>query len=516
MNSPKPAWLDATQERPVRDLWLADRFSIFCIDADGLPNSHDTKICEFLKNQPALPEIVPSSSNRVKNVETKEASANSSEIFKKRRVKVFFWDAHNWNLETEACLSLKKLLHLITPDKRVVHDSHCARRISLPMFALSDHDFQEKRVALTDDREYSVNFMGHRELTFPKSPTSRNYAREIQTCILDQSARLLESSTEKELRNQWLALLRRKITQEKQSRQRSLADAFLDKTLSSDRRWPACENDSDLPIYSTLLTEMEDSFQKAVSHESIASDSILSDECHRRLRETNTLRTRQHSEDYIFPLWLSFVRSMNETPEELPENTLLRFREIFRSSYRLVKQVANVSAAFDPKGSTRLADLALHLCRASGCDVRFKNSAALPACAMRIEGKRIIFIHKKLTDRHQFRLMMHELGHLTLKHRASSEFGMDLSRLNPEVQELFNTQEKEADLFASSCLFSTIFIWILKHEPQSPNPSLLAEENIEHSKLLDEGVKHLNTQLFRREFHRERQQAFQFPLQTTP
>jgi hypothetical protein len=64
----------------------------------------------------------------------------------------------------------------------------------------------------------------------------------------------------------------------------------------------------------------------------------------------------------------------------------------------------------------------------------------------------VIYVHNRFCDRQTAFLILHELGHLELRHNAFSEVGLVLKSATTAQYKMFTAQEREADLFAEMCL----------------------------------------------------------------
>jgi hypothetical protein len=79
--------------------------------------------------------------------------------------------------------------------------------------------------------------------------------------------------------------------------------------------------------------------------------------------------------------------------------------------------------------------------------------------ALKAQNHVFIYIDGSLRDTHKFKLIFHELGHLLLAHRPATEFALNHRSLNDTDRRTFRIQEREADLFAISCLFILPSLW---------------------------------------------------------
>jgi hypothetical protein len=98
--------------------------------------------------------------------------------------------------------------------------------------------------------------------------------------------------------------------------------------------------------------------------------------------------------------------------------------------------------------SIHVAEISLRFACHLGYKVVIEDSSDLPASTIRIGKATWIYLHDRLKPERQAWLLCHEIAHLTLEHRAASEYGLDTTTLSAEERREFAVLEKSADTLA--------------------------------------------------------------------
>jgi hypothetical protein len=122
--------------------------------------------------------------------------------------------------------------------------------------------------------------------------------------------------------------------------------------------------------------------------------------------------------------------------------------------HEIVRTSANALAArdaFDRLTTVQLRECVLHAqARARRIEIKYV-SLGFNGCLVSTETGLAIHVNRALARERREWVILHELGHVVLGHRANSVYGLDPQVLAPDQRDSFARQEQEADGYAALC-----------------------------------------------------------------
>jgi hypothetical protein len=347
----------------------------------------------------------------------------------------------------------------------VCKESFLRKEVSNENWYCPKHYFDTLNFERINDLSFLIsgcNFDGILEKTFLKAvkDLSHRNREQVTTPVSNDLTDIVGRTRHDELFDRHVALERfiedgLEFSRRMLLSQRNLISEFFDTTLLG---LGGGAGGSDLEAYRDLFRNLRNSFAHEDRTKSI--ELVYLHTCgHEQYDDSfelwKSLRTRASA----FTLWLWSVYSLQHKLEDLTYNRLNRLNQVFSTSYDMVSKIGLNAGTTNSHAVMHFVDLAESFCRHFDFAVRKRDDIGVPAFLMKSKGKKKIFVRDSLADRDKFRLILHEVGHDALKHRSSSEYGFDASELQPELKGQFASQEAEAELFASSCLFSMLTNW---------------------------------------------------------
>jgi hypothetical protein len=177
-----------------------------------------------------------------------------------------------------------------------------------------------------------------------------------------------------------------------------------------------------------------------------------------RLKHSRSTRACLDGQREFGGLVLSLAASFKGSTEWLGEDQTIRSLLLLSMVYEALRsstialfghsrcELSNVECEIGPHLRERVLQSQL---KEYGLSIKRCALGDLEGCLIRTEFGSSIYVNDKLPAKRQEWVCLHELGHFLLRHRANSEYGLDISNIAcTETMDLFVRQECEADSFA--------------------------------------------------------------------